>query len=69
MIVRIIQSPRNKNGYILREVSTGQIGFITQFDKWDQIAQGQIWEAEKVSFGATFFRAKLLTQKQAQSQS
>lgn len=66
MIVRIIQSPRNKNGYILREVSSGQIGFITQCDKWDQIAQGQIWEAERISFGPTFFRAKLIAQCPAQ---
>lgn len=67
MIVRIVQTPRNKNGFILREISSGQVGFITECDKWGQIAQGQVWEAQRISTGPTYFRAKLIKQQHHQS--
>ena len=60
--VRIIKSENNRDGYILRDIESGKIGFIVHPADWEKIAAGQIWNAKLLTWGTDYFKAQLVEQ-------
>lgn len=59
--VRVIRSPTHKDGFIIKDLGTGKVGFITPPTDWETLAAGQIWTAELGTTGPRYFKAKLVT--------
>jgi len=45
-LVRVVRDPANRDGWTLRRLSDGKLGFIAEIDSVIQaISAGQLWEA------------------------
>lgn len=58
---RVVRSPTNKDGYILKDMATGKVGFIMAPIDWEQVEAGQLWTAELLTSGPRYFKATLVT--------
>lgn len=59
--VRIVRSPNNQDGYVLRDLTTGKYGFIAnKAIDWEQVVAGQIWLAEQLTTGDSYFKAQIV---------
>ena len=58
---RVVRSPTNKDGYILKDMATGKVGFIMPPIDWEQVEAGQLWTAELLTSGPRYFKATLIT--------
>jgi len=56
--VRVQRSSRNRDGYILRDIDNGKIGFI-QSRQIALVEAGQLWEAVITSTTDEYFKAFL----------
>jgi len=57
---RVIRNTRNRDGYILRSIDTGQIGFINP-EAVGLVQAGQVWLCEVTQQEESYFKAKLVS--------